>query len=680
MKAITADNYIVRPFVTHKTQTYGYAFLSGGNPAQVSIDLAVVPPTSASWQFLSASEPQNPSGIYQRPLYESVKHMFYENTTEDRGFEPTGSALYVVSLAQNSYGEQIKPGSFHLTEGSSTGSIVDDGQGGLVFSGSVSSSMFRYTVGDDITALGGTFIGPASRSYRDADGYLKFVGENVPRDGHYVHNPMTGQFERTLLYEPTRENLFPASTDFEGVSWGKVQASFSSSMIVAPDGEGLAGKLIESLTTSSVSHYVARGQAWDSAVTYSLSVWAKAEERHKFQFYFVHSSGSVGIIADATTGEVTTAGRTYGAGKVFSTSSVEYANGWRRFGFTGAFTSSAVPPNGSVVILLASGSGGSTGYLGDGTSGMYFYGAQMELGTGVSSYIPTSGATVTRLHERFYFPFTEIPQEMTTEVDFIDQGVGSFFYPRIFSIGGHEGPMFELYNGSGGLTTNFSNGDINGLAAVNSLVPYGTHVRATAHLFESGSGFRVRTSVIRNGVEINGIPNTGSLNIPTAFKTPRLWIGSNGNSFATSGMFALKEINVSRKAIGDRVGNIFYANGIAVINKTEHTSRLGDAGLNLVTGSATSIRFDATHTIYEHNVICTLDQGELNYTSNPSLKQTALDGSKVIDHMATGSLQPYMTQIGLYNDDGELVAIAKFPRPLKRAVGSQQTVIVRFDA
>jgi hypothetical protein len=34
----------------------------------------------------------------------------------------------------------------------------------------------------------------------------------------------------------------------------------------------------------------------------------------------------------------------------------------------------------------------------------------------------------------------------------------------------------------------------------------------------------------------------------------------------------------------------------------------------------------------------------------------------------------------MYTNLGELVAVAKFPRPIKRAVESQQTVIVRFDA
>jgi hypothetical protein len=34
----------------------------------------------------------------------------------------------------------------------------------------------------------------------------------------------------------------------------------------------------------------------------------------------------------------------------------------------------------------------------------------------------------------------------------------------------------------------------------------------------------------------------------------------------------------------------------------------------------------------------------------------------------------------LYNDVGEMVAIAKVPKPVKRAIDTQQTIIVRIDA
>jgi hypothetical protein len=120
------------------------------------------------------------------------------------------------------------------------------------------------------------------------------------------------------------------------------------------------------------------------------------------------------------------------------------------------------------------------------------------------------------------------------------------------------------------------------------------------------------------------------------------------------------------------VGHIFYEQGIAVLPKST---------LGLDTGSLVTVNFDSSYTIYEHTIMCTMEEGEYNYSFNPSVHSTgSVSGSSlVLDNLASGSLTPYITTVGLYTDRGELVALAKFPRPVKRATDSQQTVIVRFD-
>jgi hypothetical protein len=54
-------------------------------------------------------------------------------------------------------------------------------------------------------------------------------------------------------------------------------------------------------------------------------------------------------------------------------------------------------------------SGNTYGFAGDGTSGLYIYGAQLEEGSTPSSYIPTSGATVTRAAETLTIPAANLP-------------------------------------------------------------------------------------------------------------------------------------------------------------------------------------------------------------------------------------------------------------------------------
>ena len=70
---------------------------------------------------------------------------------------------------------------------------------------------------------------------------------------------------------------------------------------------------------------------------------------------------------------------------------VDLGNGFKRVSFTYASTST----NAQVRIYLAS-SGSEDGYTGDGTSGVYIFGAQVEQQSSATSYIPTAGTTISR--------------------------------------------------------------------------------------------------------------------------------------------------------------------------------------------------------------------------------------------------------------------------------------------
>jgi hypothetical protein len=181
MKAITPDNYLVRPFLTHKTQIYQYSYLGGSNPVQVSIDLAVLPPTAVLWQFNSSSEQLNSgSGLYSRPLYSSIQNLFYRSgTLANYGnlFRLTGSEAYVVSLAQQTYGQGIQPSSFRLEASLSTASLVDDGNGHIV-----SDVVPSLIVGNIFYKLGIAVIAKATGS---------FTASIVSHTGLYLHTGST---------------------------------------------------------------------------------------------------------------------------------------------------------------------------------------------------------------------------------------------------------------------------------------------------------------------------------------------------------------------------------------------------------------------------------------------------------------------------------------------------------
>lgn len=163
-----------------------------------------------------------------------------------------------------------------------------------------------------------------------------------------------------------------------------------------------------------------------------------------------------------------------------------------------------------------------------------------------------------------------------------------------------------------------------------------------------------------------------------------------------------------------KYGNVFYSDGVIVIN--------GEVGL-----SSYQLEYRSTQTIYETEVLISVKAGEFNYSQNPSAVQVLLSGSyqfettgvlnsipggnqkikEVLDIKRreyfsgsydtsisgswddyfnyasvdpTGSyLTTYITTIGLYDESGDMVAVAKLPTPIKNLPDYDVNFIVRFD-
>lgn len=143
------------------------------------------------------------------------------------------------------------------------------------------------------------------------------------------------------------------------------------------------------------------------------------------------------------------------------------------------------------------------------------------------------------------------------------------------------------------------------------------------------------------------------------------------------------------------IGNIFYTAGIAIVQQDitpTSASLVSSHGMYLTTGSQVVVEYGSTVTIYEHQVICTMNPGELNYSTNPSMGNATMSGSMSAsvfvpapgslaqDLIFSGSMTPYFTTIGLYNDAWDLLAIAKVPRACARVANVQQSVIIRYDS
>ena len=175
------------------------------------------------------------------------------------------------------------------------------------------------------------------------------------------------------------------------------------------------------------------------------------------------------------------------------------------------------------------------------------------------------------------------------------------------------------------------------------------------------------------------------------------------------------------------MGNVFYNQGIIVFTKYPTTKLLNNW----------EVSYKSTQTIYEHEYLLISNEDEFNVSTNPTAvveigretefitgsdnkiykvttnpgvkyicKKSTLENGSILDYRFTGSysgsnsasyagfehydlsgsidttgsfLIPMITTIGLYDDDCQLVAVAKLPQPIKSESDMPVNFIIRFD-
>ena len=90
-----------------------------------------------------------------------------------------------------------------------------------------------------------------------------------------------------------------------------------------------------------------------------------------------------------------------------------------------------------------------------------------------------------------------------------------------------------------------------------------------------------------------------------------------------------------------------------------------------------NVAFDNTTELNSTIYFCRAHHNDFNYSSNP----TYLAGSKVVvkGDQKKNSPVSYVTSVGLYSDNNELLAVAKLSEPLKKTPSSELTLRVRID-
>jgi hypothetical protein len=181
-----------------------------------------------------------------------------------------------------------------------------------------------------------------------------------------------------LLVEESRTNVQPYSNAFsQSAVWTNVRSSLEATTVLSPDGTQNATKLVEDNTASN-THLLISDLVLASN-SYSYSIFAKAGERTRIALFCAASADF--SVFNLTNGTIVVTGTE-------TPSITSFGNGWYRCSIK---TSATTTP-----MRVAIANGAVISYSGDGASGVYVYGGQMEVGAFATSYIPTEATAVTR--------------------------------------------------------------------------------------------------------------------------------------------------------------------------------------------------------------------------------------------------------------------------------------------
>jgi hypothetical protein len=215
----------------------------------------------------------------------------------------------------------------------------------------------------------------------NSSGLIESVAADTPR---FDSAPVT-LTPRGLLIEEPRTNLIVYSQELDNAAWVKTGLNTTGTppyvnVAVSPDGTQNADKVIEAAVSST--HSVRASATLSATTTYTYSFFAKAGERTSVLVTRLNSA----VIPSFSHTYNLANGTASGGGQIQN-----YGNGWYRC--IGTFTTTGSGVAGYFVNLL---SGSSSTYLGDGTSGAFVWGAQLEAGAFATSYIPTTTTALTR--------------------------------------------------------------------------------------------------------------------------------------------------------------------------------------------------------------------------------------------------------------------------------------------
>ena len=372
----------------------------------------------------------------------------------------------------------------------------------------------------------------------------------------FDYNPST-LAARGLLIEESGTNLILQSNDPSSGSWSKINLTNVTNKTTGPDGVSTSGTLLNEDTVNNVHGISQSISKAASAITYTLSCFAKigvGRTRITLSAY-ANSEGGNGTYApfDLSGGQAGTLSNR-GAGWAGSTSSItSIGNGWYRCTLT---VTTSTGTDIVAAVFNDSGSGTATesiSYAGTVGNGCNAYGAQLEAGSFATSYIPTAAASVTRSAD-------SVTMTGTNFSSWYNQSEGTFVanISLLALSTSATQEVFEARNGAPNIMTFRANNTV------------GT-ISTTATTAGAGQGF----------LELAGAAVTSQQKLAYAYKLNDTALVKDGGTVATDTTYDVP-IGLVEIAIGSRTNATCQLNG-HIASLTYYNTRLPNATLQSLT-------------------------------------------------------------------------------------------------
>jgi len=149
------------------------------------------------------------------------------------------------------------------------------------------------------------------------------------------------------------------------------------------------------------------------------------------------------------------------------------------------------------------------------------------------------------------------------------------------------------------------------------------------------------------------------------------------------------------------VGNVVYEHGMVIFTGGPRNVGTGETGSygnveygagkyggrtvgyadvdNFAFTTNITASFSSSFTIYETQYKCTLAEDEFNYSLNPTTISGSSNDGTVYNFVTSSYFSPYISTVGMYNNNNELVAVGKLAQPLPTSRTTDTTILVNID-